>query len=136
MTVRSWVGSPDGWPLALPTAAKAVAASRTRRDARTGTDTGLILSAGDMPDRQGARRTARWIVRAAAKGAGNDRQSPRIAWQFHLELALQADAVPGAQRAAVLLSHRQPQERRAEAARASGDQPLWPGAGVAPSRPH
>ena len=59
------------------------------------------------------------------------RRSPDVLRQFHLELDLQADAVPGAARPAVLVPHGQPEERRAEGGGASGDQPIRPGARAA-----
>src|SRR5580704_19395407 len=63
------------------------------------------------------------------------RRPPDAVRQLHLQLQLQADAVPGARPPAVQLPHREPEIRCAEAARLPRDQPLRPGADAAPSRP-
>jgi hypothetical protein len=55
--------------------------------------------------------------------------------QLYLQLQLQADAVSGIGRAAVLVPHGQPEDRRAEHAGISCRQPLGRGAVVTASRP-
>src|SRR6185312_347863 len=52
--------------------------------------------------------------------------------ELHLQLQLQADAVPGARPGAVFVSHGQPQDRQAEGAGIPGDQPVGRGAVAAP----